>query len=91
MQPDFHHGLLAHRGGDERERMVKQTRRGKAIRRLRVTLVKSTIGYNRQQAAVVRGMGLRRLGHTVDLPDEPAARGMIQKVRHLVTVDETLG
>jgi large subunit ribosomal protein L30 len=53
-----------------------------------VTLVKSTIGFNKDQAKVVEGMGLRRIGHTVELPDTPATRGMILKVRHLVTVDE---
>ena len=54
---------------------------------LRVTLVKSTIGFNKKQARVVEGLGLRRLGHTVEVVDHPAMRGMIQKVRHLVTVE----
>jgi large subunit ribosomal protein L30 len=56
-------------------------------RRLKITLVKSTIGFNRNQSAVVTSMGLRRLGHSVELPDTPATRGMILKVRHLVTVE----
>jgi len=51
-----------------------------------VTLVKSTIGFKRNQAAVVRGLGLRRIGHSVELVDSPATRGMIHKVRHLVKV-----
>jgi large subunit ribosomal protein L30 len=55
--------------------------------RVKVTLVKSTIGFNKEQAKVVQGMGLRRIGHTVELPDTDATRGMILKVRHLVTVD----
>jgi large subunit ribosomal protein L30 len=55
--------------------------------RVKVTLVKSTIGFNKAQAKVVEGMGLRRIGHTVELPDTDATRGMILKVRHLVTVD----
>ena len=55
-------------------------------RRVKITLVKSTIGFDKKQARVVEGMGLRRLGHTVELPDTPATRGMIHKVRHLVTV-----
>ncbi|MGH9163512.1 MAG: 50S ribosomal protein L30 [Vicinamibacteraceae bacterium] len=54
---------------------------------LRVTLTRSTIGYDRKQAAVVRGLGLRRIGHTVVVKDNPARRGMIAKVRHLVKVD----
>jgi large subunit ribosomal protein L30 len=54
--------------------------------KVRVTLVKSTIGFDGKQAKVVQGLGLRRIGHTVELPDTDATRGMIQKVRHLVTV-----
>jgi large subunit ribosomal protein L30 len=53
-------------------------------RTLTVTLVRSTIGFNRKQAEVVRGLGLRRIRHTVELPDTPEIRGMIRKVRHLV-------
>jgi large subunit ribosomal protein L30 len=56
-------------------------------RRVKITLVKSTIGFNRDQEKVVTGMGLRRIGHTVELADTPATRGMILKVRHLVTVE----
>jgi large subunit ribosomal protein L30 len=56
-------------------------------RRLKITLVKSTIGFDAKQDKVVTGMGLRRLGHTVELPDTPATRGMILKVRHLVVVE----
>ena len=56
-------------------------------KRVKVTLVKSTIGFNKNQAKVVEGMGLRRIGHSVELPDTDATRGMILKVRHLVTVD----
>ena len=54
---------------------------------LKVTLVKSPIGFKDNQAAVVLGMGLRRIRHTVELKDTPATRGMIHKVRHLVTVE----
>jgi large subunit ribosomal protein L30 len=63
----------------------KQTPTG---RRLKVTLVKSTIGYNASQAKVVQGLGLRRMGHTVEVTDHPATRGMLHKVRHLVRVEE---
>jgi large subunit ribosomal protein L30 len=56
-------------------------------KRVKVTLVKSPIGFNRNQATVVEGMGLRRIGHSVELLDTDATRGMILKVRHLVTVD----
>ena len=53
---------------------------------LKVTLVRSTIGFNRKQAAVVTGLGLRRIRHTVEVLDTPESRGMIRKVRHLVKV-----
>jgi large subunit ribosomal protein L30 len=54
---------------------------------VKVTLVKSPVGFNRNQLAVVRGLGLRRIRHTVELKDTPATRGMIHKVQHLVTVE----
>ena len=54
---------------------------------LKVTQVKSTIGFNKKQADVVRGLGLRRIRHTVEVLDTPETRGMIHKVRHLVTVE----
>ena len=55
---------------------------------VKVTLLRSPIGFNRTQAAVVLGLGLRRIRHTVELKDTPDARGMIHKVRHLVEVIE---
>ena len=67
--------------------MAKKTAT-KSAKRLKVTLLKSTIGFNRTQAETVRGMGLRRIRHTVDLPDTPETRGMILKVRHLVSVSQ---
>ena len=59
-----------------------------ATRRLKVTLRKSTIGFGKKQAAVIEGLGLRRLNHTVEVADTPAMRGMIQKIRHLVDVQD---
>ncbi|MEE2637849.1 MAG: 50S ribosomal protein L30 [Acidobacteriota bacterium] len=55
---------------------------------VKVTLVRSTIGFDKRQAQVVRGLGLRRLHHTVELKDVPSVRGMIRKVQHLVRVTE---
>jgi len=55
---------------------------------LKITLVRSPIGFNKSQAAVVQSLGLRRIRHTVSLRDTPETRGMIHKVRHLVTVVE---
>jgi large subunit ribosomal protein L30 len=54
---------------------------------VKVTLVKSPIGFDRKQLTVVRGLGLRRIRHTVTVKDTPAMRGMIHKVRHLVEVE----
>ena len=56
--------------------------------RLRVTLVRSTIGFEKRQGEVARGLGLLRLNHTVERPDVPSVRGMIRKIRHLVRVIE---
>jgi large subunit ribosomal protein L30 len=54
---------------------------------LKITQVKSTIGFNKKQGVVVRGLGLRRIRHTIEVQDTPEVRGMIHKVRHLVTVE----
>jgi len=59
-----------------------------AKKTLKVTLVRSPIGFNKTQAATVQGMGLRKIRHTVELADTPETRGMIHKVRHLVEVAE---
>ena len=56
-------------------------------KRVKVTLVRSTIGFDKKQAAVVQSLGLRRLNHTIEVADTPATRGMILKVRHLVEVE----
>ncbi len=61
---------------------------GTARRTLKVTQIRSTIGFNDKQAVIVAGLGLRRIRHTVELADTPEIRGMILKVRHLVTVQE---
>ena len=53
-------------------------------KKIRVTLVKSVIGTKQSHRATVRGLGLRRLNHTVELVDTPAVRGMVNKVSYLV-------
>jgi large subunit ribosomal protein L30 len=65
--------------------MAKAKTEGKTVR---ITLVKSAIGFNKSQSKVVQSMGLRKLNHSVTLKDTPETRGMIFKVRHLVTVSE---
>ena len=66
----------------------KAAAKNDAAKKLKVTLMVSPIGFNRTQGKTVEGMGLRRIRHTVELLDTPETRGMIHKVRHLVTVAE---
>lgn len=56
--------------------------------RLRITLVKSPIGYNVRQKRTARALGLRRLNSTVEHSDVPSVRGMIARISHLVKVEE---
>ena len=56
--------------------------------KLRITWVKSSIGYSRRQKGTIRALGLRRLGDVVEQADSPVIRGMIDKVSHLVEVEE---
>ena len=58
-------------------------------RTLKVTLVKSPIGFEQSQRDTVRSLGLKKLNATVMLPDNPQIRGMVYKVRHLVLVEDT--
>jgi large subunit ribosomal protein L30 len=53
-------------------------------KRVRVTLVRGLVGTRESHRATVRGLGLRRINHTVELEDTPAVRGMINKVAYLV-------
>jgi len=57
-------------------------------KRLRITWVKSAIGYSQRQKDTIRTLGLRRLGDRVEREDSPSLRGMVQKVSHLVKVEE---
>ncbi len=54
---------------------------------LRITLVKSPIGYSQRHKDTVRAIGLRRLNQTIEQPDTPTMRGMVAKVNHLVSVE----
>ena len=58
-------------------------------KKIRVQQIKSVIGYDRKQRATLRGLGLRRIRHVVEVVDTPSVRGMINKVRHLVVVLES--
>ena len=59
--------------------------------RLRITWIKSSIGYSRRQKGTIRALGLRRLGDIVEQADTPVIRGMVNKVSHLVQVEEIPG
>jgi len=65
--------------------MPKKESTGKTIL---VTLVKSPIGYTWDQKATAMALGLRRLHQTIEHRDSPALRGMVQKIIHLVKVEE---
>lgn len=56
--------------------------------KLKITLVKSTIGSIPKQKATVEALGLRKVNKVVEMPDNAAVRGMIDHVRHLVKVEE---
>ncbi len=55
---------------------------------LRITLVKSGIGYSKEHKATLRALGFHRLHQTVEQVDTPALRGMLSKVNHLVEIEE---
>ena len=57
-------------------------------KKLKITLIKSTIGQVPKNRATVAAMGLRKINQTVELPDNASTRGQIQKVRHMVKVEE---
>lgn len=56
--------------------------------KIKITLIKSTIGQVPKTRATIAAMGLRKIGQTVELPDNGATRGQIQKVRHMIKVEE---
>ena len=68
--------------------MAKTGQKTSAPGRLRVTQLRSTIGFDEKQEQALRGLGLRRIRHTVDVEDTPSIRGLILKVRHLVDVQK---
>jgi large subunit ribosomal protein L30 len=67
--------------------MAKGVKKEKVVR---VTLVKSAIGYDYHQKRTLRALGLRRMLQTVEHVDSPSLRGMLAKVFHLVKVDEVV-
>jgi large subunit ribosomal protein L30 len=58
------------------------------MKSMKITQIRSGIGFDKKQSVVLRSLGLRRIGHTVEVEDTPATRGQVLKVRHLVRVDD---
>jgi large subunit ribosomal protein L30 len=65
--------------------MPKKDTSGKT---LRVTWIRSAIGYTKDQKATIKALGLRRLHQTVEHKDTPALRGMVNKVIHMLKIEE---
>lgn len=59
-----------------------------AVKKLRITLIKSAIGYSEKHKATIRALGLHRLNQSVEQVDSPVVRGMLMKINHLVKVEE---
>jgi len=73
--------------GDEQMKKTR-SRKKKTEAKLRIKWVKSSIGYSKRQKETIKSLGLRRLGDTVEWRDDSVTRGMINRVRHLVEVEE---
>ena len=58
------------------------------MKKLTITQIRSGIGFDKKQTLALRGLGLRRIRHSVQVEDTKSVRGLILKVRHLVQVDE---
>ena len=70
------------------EKQVAKKPAKKAEKQVKVTLVKSPIGYNKKQARVVKALGLRKMNSSHILPDNACVRGMVKTVNHLVKLEE---
>jgi large subunit ribosomal protein L30 len=57
-------------------------------KRLKITQVKSSIGRLKKHKACLTGLGLRRVGHSVEREDTPSIRGMLNRISHLINVEE---
>jgi len=66
--------------------MARSTK--KKINKIQITLVKSPIGYSKRQKDTVKALGLRKVNQTVIMESSPAVQGMLEKVGHLISVEE---
>ena len=67
--------------------MLSRKKEQSPVARISITLTKSSIGYKNDQKKTLKALGLRRMNQSVTQEDSAAVRGMINKVRHLVTVE----
>ena len=58
-------------------------------KKIKVTQIKSAIGYDKRQRNHLKGLGIRRMHHSVEVEDTPSVRGMINKIPHLLKVEES--
>ena len=58
------------------------------LQTLKITQIKSRIGYKKKAKATLDAMGLKKMNQTVELPDNPAIRGMIKKIEYLIKVED---
>jgi large subunit ribosomal protein L30 len=58
-------------------------------KKLKITLIRSTIGEKPKNRATIESLGLRKIRQSVEFPDQPSVRGMLARVDHLVEVEET--
>lgn len=73
------------------DKQTKKKAKGRGKKKkttLSIKWVKSSIGYSQRQKATIKSLGFKRLGDTVEWKDDPVTRGMIDRVRHLVEVEE---
>jgi large subunit ribosomal protein L30 len=73
---------------DKQTKKKTEGRKKQKETKLRIKWIKSSIGYSKRQKATIKSLGLRRLGDTVEWKDDPVTRGMVNRVRHLVEVEE---
>lgn len=73
---------------DKQAKEKAKGRRKKREAKLRIKWVKSSIGYSQRQKVTIKSLGLKRLGDTVEWKDDPVTRGMVNRVRHLVEIEE---
>ena len=74
---------------DKQAKKKAKGRRKKRETKLRIKWVKSSIGYSQRQKATIKSLGFKRLGDMVEWKDDPVTRGMVNRVGHLVEVEES--